>query len=148
MKSNGVEPGLIVYTCLIQTCIKSKDMETSLKLYREMSKAKILGDTVFYNTLISGLIFNHMTLQSLEIVLEAFKNKIRLNPEVSQNLVWNLSRKNMEDLADYEEEILNLFKYLNKFQIDVDEHHYNAIIRKIMQEDTRQYDTPYVRKTY
>ena len=30
MRENRVQPGLIVYTCLIQTCIKMKDMTSLL----------------------------------------------------------------------------------------------------------------------
>jgi pentatricopeptide repeat protein len=36
MKREDIQPGLIVYTCLIQSCIKAKDIIKAEQLFDEM----------------------------------------------------------------------------------------------------------------
>jgi pentatricopeptide repeat protein len=36
MKKEGVRPGLIVYTCLIQTCIKSRQIVIAQQIFNDM----------------------------------------------------------------------------------------------------------------
>ncbi len=44
MKDWKIKPGLIVYTCLIQTCIKSGDIKTALEKFEDMKKEGVYGD--------------------------------------------------------------------------------------------------------
>jgi len=36
MKLSKIKPGLIVYTCLIQTCIKSHQLKNAIGLFKDM----------------------------------------------------------------------------------------------------------------
>ncbi len=82
MKLLGIKPGLIVYTCIIQACIKHKKIHLILPLYDEMKNNNVKGDTVFYNTLISGLMFNHVLWEAVKITIDSLSRKIILNIEV------------------------------------------------------------------
>lgn len=44
MKDRRIKPGLIVYTCLIQTCIKSNEIEIALQKFKDMKSDGITGD--------------------------------------------------------------------------------------------------------
>mmetsp|Transcript_11330 Transcript_11330/g.1764 ORF Transcript_11330/g.1764 Transcript_11330/m.1764 type:complete len:84 (+) Transcript_11330:658-909(+) len=70
MKEEFVKPGIIVFTCLVQTCVKTKNMPKLVEIYEELKKAKVVGDPVFYNTLISGMMFNHYIRSALEVTID------------------------------------------------------------------------------
>lgn len=36
MKRRGVKPGLVVYTCLLQTCLRTKNPDKAEELFSEM----------------------------------------------------------------------------------------------------------------
>jgi len=92
MKNDQLRPGLIVYTCLIQGCIKSKKIDKVVELFREMEAFNVRGDAVFYNTLVSGLMFNHRMDLASEITLKTLEINIRLNEEVYSNLLKNICK--------------------------------------------------------
>lgn len=48
MKVAGVKPGIIVYTCLIQTCLKANQLKTALGLFKDMKNEGIQPDSVTY----------------------------------------------------------------------------------------------------
>lgn len=48
MHKERVRPGHIVYTCLIQTCIKARQLGTALEVFDEMKSNNIKGDSVTY----------------------------------------------------------------------------------------------------
>jgi len=52
----------------------------------------VIGDSVFYNTLISGMMYNSYIRSALNITLDTLKNKIFLNTDVYTNLMRNLIR--------------------------------------------------------
>jgi hypothetical protein len=57
-----------------------------------METFNVKGDGVFYNTLISGLMFNHRMDLATEITIKTLENNIRLNDEVYANLLKNLCK--------------------------------------------------------
>lgn len=60
MKHSNVKPGLIVYTCLIQSCIRASQIDTAVKLFKEMQSSGIKPDAVTFATLIKGLINSNL----------------------------------------------------------------------------------------
>jgi len=52
MREMSIAPGLIVYTCLIQTYVKTNKIKEIINMYYEMRKNGILMDKVFYNTIV------------------------------------------------------------------------------------------------
>lgn len=57
-----------------------------------METYNVKGDGVFYNTLISGLMFNHRMDLASEITIKTLERNIRLNEEVYNNLLKNLCK--------------------------------------------------------
>jgi hypothetical protein len=57
-----------------------------------MENLNVRGDGVFYNTLISGLMFNHRMDLAAEITIKTLENGIKLNEEVYANLLKNLCK--------------------------------------------------------
>ena len=90
MHKEDIRPGLIVYTCLIQGCIKLKYPEKILPIYKDMQANKISGDTVLFNTLISGLLFNGYLIEAIDFTLDTLDKNIFLNSDVYHNLLRNL----------------------------------------------------------
>lgn len=93
MKTRRIRPGLIVFTCLIQACIKHKTIENLMPLYEEMRALNINGDAVLFNTLISGLVLNLRISEGLHLAKEASEKKITLNFEVYQHLFSRVLRE-------------------------------------------------------
>jgi len=50
-----------------------------LELYKEMKEMNISGDEVFYNTIISGLVFNYHISNAVDILFETLEAKMILN---------------------------------------------------------------------
>lgn len=67
-------------------------MDKVVELYRDMEKYNVKGDGVFYNTLISGLMFNFRMDLAAEITIQTLESNIRLNEEVYNNLLKNLCK--------------------------------------------------------
>lgn len=59
MKKEGVRPGLIVYTCLIQTCIRCEQVNLAHQIYTDMKNQGIKADQVTFNTLLQGWASQH-----------------------------------------------------------------------------------------
>jgi len=58
-----------------------------------MEQANVRGDQVFYNTLVSGLMFNHHLKEASEIAIKILRNQgLRLNEEVYSNLISTLCK--------------------------------------------------------
>jgi pentatricopeptide repeat protein len=74
MKEEKVEPGLIVYTCLIQSCIRAREIPSAIKLFDEMrSRKSIMPDAHIYSILSNGLLLNSFPDKALDLMLEAIE---------------------------------------------------------------------------
>jgi len=58
MKKYNVKPGLVNYTCIIQTCIHIKDIDKALEKFNAMILNEVLPDALTYETLIKGCLDN------------------------------------------------------------------------------------------
>jgi len=54
MAKEGVKPGVFVYTCMIQTCIQTREIKEAINMYDRMVHDSIKPDNVTYYTLIQG----------------------------------------------------------------------------------------------
>lgn len=79
MKILKIKPGIIVYTCLIQSCIRANDIETAEKLFREMNQHGIQPDAVTFATLIKGLLKSNQFNKALETAIQM----IQANPKTN-----------------------------------------------------------------
>jgi len=86
-------PSLILYTCVIQACIRSKKIDLIYGLYQEMKDNHVECDEVLYNTIISGFTFNNQLKLAIEILFETFEKHIKLNEEVYANVLKNLYKR-------------------------------------------------------
>lgn len=84
MRKNKIQPGIIVYTCLIQTCIKSGDIHTALKKFEEMTAEGISADHVTYSTLIKGCLQFKKLTEACDLLEDSFKNQINVGSEVTE----------------------------------------------------------------
>jgi pentatricopeptide repeat protein len=72
MRNEGIEPGLIVYTCLIQSCIRAKEITKAVDLFEEMRTRKsIRPDAHIFSILSNGLLHNNAPDKALDLMLEA-----------------------------------------------------------------------------
>ena len=99
MKHSNVKPGLIVYTCLIQSCIRAFDIDTAVKLFREMQQSGIQPDAVTFATLIKGQLKANYFSEALDTAIEMVKIRPKAGPrsdpyaEVYQRIQQSLHYK-------------------------------------------------------
>jgi len=58
MVQNKIKPGIIVYTCLIQKCLRSKRFDQAINLFEALKHDNLQPDHVLYNTIVNGCLFN------------------------------------------------------------------------------------------
>jgi len=117
MKSKGFRLGLIIYTCVIQTCVKSKKINEMLSFYEEMLDAQIKPDEVFLNIFISGLCFNNHVKLACQLLSNALEKNVRLNVEVYANVLRSLLRCIRRNWSGREEIKGNLVKKDAEFEL-------------------------------
>jgi len=78
MPKYNVYPGLVTYTCLLQTCIHNKKCHKAIELFIKMKSEEIEGDQITYNTLINGCIKNRYYQDAYEISVESLDKNILL----------------------------------------------------------------------
>ena len=84
MRISNVRPGLIVYTCLIQTCICLGSIEKAEELFQRMKYERVKPDAVMFATLIKGQLkegrFNEALNTALRMIDEQPECNSRHNP--------------------------------------------------------------------
>lgn len=93
MTRNNIRPGVIVYTCLIQACIRNRRANMFFTLFNEIVKNNIIGDTVFYNTLVNGLVQLNFVKEAVSILIDAYKKNVNVNTEVYEKVLKMLCLK-------------------------------------------------------
>ena len=97
MKQAGIKPGIIVYTCLIQTCIKSRDLKTAIAKFYEMKKIGINADSVTYQTILKGCMQFRKLSDACDIVDDAYKSQINIEKDLLDQLRDQVSQsKNIQ----------------------------------------------------
>ena len=136
MKEEKIAPGIISLTCLLQICVKLKNIELMEQIYNEVKKRELRGDAVFYNTLVSGFVYNNNLKRGIEILLEKMsieeedfyrKNYSFMNEKVYANvlkqLCYCLERNNYSKGINKEECEIYLLKIMHGIRnkgIDID----------------------------
>lgn len=68
----GMKPNLHVYTCLIQACVRNKQLRKSWELFGRMLCADILPDAITYGSVIQGCVYNNKFDQAMALVRHAY----------------------------------------------------------------------------
>lgn len=121
-------PGVILYTNIIQGCVKCKKISEMLDLVADMKRNDIQCDSILYNTIISGLAYNFHLKDAIDFLLEAFNKRILLNMDVYITVLKNIYRKMncryemKSDLTqdEYEELLNQILKKLEELKINID----------------------------
>ncbi len=92
MKDWKIKPGLIVYTCLIQTCIKSNEIDIALQKFKEMNQDGIQGDSVTYATLLKGCLQFKKFKEACDLYEEAYSQRISIAPDLKNSLISQVQR--------------------------------------------------------
>lgn len=109
MKSLGVTPGIVVYTCVIQSCIKAQQILIALKKFDEMKKRRIQGDAVTYQTLLRGCVQFKKFEQALGVLEDAVAAGVVVPSDIIETVIDGASQ-----FADTEERILSIREQLKK----------------------------------
>merc|ERR1719350_1855460 len=75
-----------VYTCLIQACIRSKQIHKSWEVFGRMLEAGTLPDAVTYGTVIHGCIYHTKLDQAMALVRHAYALHARDGTCILQSL--------------------------------------------------------------
>lgn len=92
MKALGVTPGIVVYTCVIQSCIKAQQILIALKKFDEMKKRRIQGDAVTYQTLLRGCMQFKKYEQALAVLEDAVAAGVAVPSDVIEAVVAGASQ--------------------------------------------------------
>ena len=108
IQENNLQPGLIVYTCMIKACCQCKNPERAIDAF-EMMKREALPDRVVYQTLIQGLLNSpHFEVTAGRYALEAWS-------DYGIVIVDDLQRQLLESLKFVDPYPSDLVQQLNKF---------------------------------
>jgi len=70
--STGLKPNLYAYTCLIQACVRSKQVQASWDVFARMLCAGVVPDAITYGTAIQGCIYHNKFEQALALLRHAY----------------------------------------------------------------------------
>lgn len=87
MQKLGVAPGIVVYTCVIQTCIRAKQILTAVDKYDDMKRRKVLGDSVTFSTLLKGCVQFKKHEHALRILEDALANNVYIAKDVADAVI-------------------------------------------------------------
>jgi len=73
---------MIVYTCLVQSCIKNKDINKAIQLFETMKKQKIRPDHIVYSSIINGCLFNRKFESAHKYLIESINFNIKLKGDL------------------------------------------------------------------
>eukprot|EP00340_Litonotus_pictus_P000351 CAMPEP_0170528784 /NCGR_PEP_ID=MMETSP0209-20121228/14241_1 /TAXON_ID=665100 ORGANISM="Litonotus pictus, Strain P1" /NCGR_SAMPLE_ID=MMETSP0209 /ASSEMBLY_ACC=CAM_ASM_000301 /LENGTH=716 /DNA_ID=CAMNT_0010820183 /DNA_START=44 /DNA_END=2194 /DNA_ORIENTATION=+ len=77
MMSKGIKPGIIVFTCLIQTCLKNKKFQRAIDLFETM-KENNKADHVLYNTIINGCLYHQQWEHACKYTIESLDMGVKI----------------------------------------------------------------------
>lgn len=92
----GVKPGLIVYTCLITSCMYKGMIDQAVFLVEKMKNEKIKMDSVVYNTLISGCIKEKNFINGYKFCYSALEDDIKIAVPLILDLIRILLKYNQK----------------------------------------------------
>jgi pentatricopeptide repeat protein len=130
----SLRPGLVLYTCIIQACIRCKKVKKVMQLHHEMNQKGIECDEVLYNIIISGLTFNFHLREATDLLFEAFDKELTLNHDVYLNVLKNLRKKmnnkkysKEADLPkeQYERTISDILRKMKDLGIEINRENWN-----------------------
>merc|ERR1719221_962584 len=68
----GMKPNLHVYTCLIQACVRNRQIHKGWGVFASMLQSGVAPDAVTYGTLIHGCIYHNKFDQAMALVRHAY----------------------------------------------------------------------------
>merc|ERR1719277_1162266 len=68
----GMKPNLHVYTCLIQACVRNRQVQKSWEVFGSMFQAGTVPDAVTYGALIHGCTYHNKFEQAMALVRHAY----------------------------------------------------------------------------
>jgi len=69
----GLKPNLYVYTCLIQACVRNRQVRKSWEVFSSMLIAGVMPDAITYGTVIYGCIYQSKFEMAMALVHHAYK---------------------------------------------------------------------------
>ena len=111
-----------------------------ITIYEEVKASGLRCDRVFFNILISGLLFNNETDAAINIMKLTLKLKIKLNMDVYTNLLRRLNdaykRSSKPSMRDrHETVLLELLQDLKNNNININQRIYSNIARSLYKQD-------------
>jgi len=88
-----------------------------IKLFNEIVEKNIIGDTVFYNTIVNGLVYLNFVKEAVNILLDAYQKNVNVHTEVYEKvlkmLCMKLERKNRMSMISQNEAEISLLRLTN-----------------------------------
>lgn len=109
-------------------------MEEMMSLYREMKSHNVVPDQIFYNSLLSGLIFNRSTQHTLSVLLETISGQFLLGTFIYNNAIKLLSEHLSEAPAQQDllyDQLLKILNFVRTHQVDIDDELYSRITNQM-----------------
>eukprot|EP00916_Digyalum_oweni_P002514 GHVL01004617.1.p1 GENE.GHVL01004617.1~~GHVL01004617.1.p1 ORF type:complete len:839 (+),score=78.88 GHVL01004617.1:104-2620(+) len=129
----NILPGVYVYTCLIQACIRNQQLKRAVEVFSEMVKNVIAPDAITYGALIHGCVYANKFELALEFVYRAYcidqndrnfsridggmlpalmeyERVVNLQPEVVNTLLCAVIRKHKFQITEALTHLMNTLK--------------------------------------
>jgi len=91
-----LRPSVLVYTSLIQACIRNRQVKRALEVFDTMNRKGERGDGVTFGTLINGCVYALHFDAAIDLIQQAANQGIKVPTEVANNLLGAVLRKGQE----------------------------------------------------
>ena len=132
MKLNGVLPGVIVYTCLLQACIKNKMVDKAIEIFNDMVANNVKPDKTAYNTIVNGCIFSGKLLSACNILLQAIDDNIVLHEDVYNNVLRNFMINHKMTSTQKHEYATKVCNYISIHKILVNQEYLSQVLNSFV----------------
>lgn len=107
----GLEPSMLTYTCLMQACVRNRQTTKALELFEKLREARLAPDQVTYGTLINGCAYANFISQGVELLEQAKRDGVEVQPDALNNLLSAALRKRtVEGNAQVNQRLFELLK--------------------------------------
>jgi pentatricopeptide repeat protein len=120
VKKKNKNISLIIFTCYMKTCFSTGNLEEAISIYDQLSKFKLVPDSITYLTMINGLMsLNQKNKKNvdklmLDLIKESLSKNIMLNNYCYSEVVKRLQSSDEDPGMAYE-----LTELLKSYDIDI-----------------------------
>ena len=118
MKKEQILIGVIIYTCVIQACIRANCIEKDIQVFEALKASpNAFPDQVIYNTIINGCIFAGRLSNACTYLNESIKANVALAEDRNNNNLRNILTSKKMPYSAKTQQINQIVRFANEHRI-------------------------------